>query len=109
MAALMEAIRALLMLLHDGELSTFDVLTGGGRLNAADVSRAVQEYGRKLAPPPADLAPFVTEVGDKSGTLHISVPFWTSEEGRSDLEMRLVAREVSPGLWELQVDDVLVP
>jgi len=34
---------------------------------------------------------------------------WTVEEGRSDLQLVLTLKEVADGLWDAEVDDLLVP
>jgi hypothetical protein len=45
----------------------------------------------------------------RDGAWEIRCPLWTREEGRSDLEMQATANEVFDGIWQVDVDDVLVP
>ena len=48
-------------------------------------------------------------VRTQGGNWHIRCPLWTLEAGRSDLELQVTAREVFDGIWEIEIDDVLVP
>lgn len=47
--------------------------------------------------------------GASQRTLDVRIPMWTVEEGRSDLQLVLTLKEVADGLWDAEVDDLLVP
>lgn len=107
-AGLVESVREIVNLIADREWASIEALTPGSRVDGAALNNAVSAYGRTFAHAPSDLAPFLDAVGSAE-SYQVSIPLWTIEEGRSDLELRLSSREVFDGIWVLQVDDVLVP
>ena|SRR5437762_13747981 len=84
--------------------------TNGIRLNAAEIARAVADYGRTLVEPPADgyrLARVVAIKPAKFPAWSVTMPLWTKEEGRSDLSIQLtLIRTENDFLAEL--DDIHV-
>ena len=112
MNAVTEVVRSLLALLVAGEWTGLDRMTTGSRLSADDVRSGVAAYGRTLVMPPKetfDELDVVEVSGAIQRTVNVRVPFWTVEEGRSDLELVLTLSEVADGLWSVHVDDLLVP
>ena len=105
------AVRVLVDLLVRGEYATIDRISGGARISASDLKRAVADYGRVLAAPgdgwwdDVSVTPIET---DGSPSFHIAVPLWTQEEGRSDLTLEVRLDEVAPEAFETQIEDLHV-
>jgi hypothetical protein len=118
---MIEAARVVTGLLADSEWEVIDSMTGGRRLSAAELNRAVMEYGRTLTTIPGgeleelEVIP-VAATGGKSFQIFsksyheyvAAVPLWTKEEGLSDLTLELRIREDGDALYETQIDDLRV-
>lgn len=73
--------------------------------------RVIDEYGRSLVSPPPEWWDQVTVTPirtGRSGELFIAAPLWTSEEGRSDLTLELILRDIANGAYEVQIQDLHV-
>ena len=75
-----------------------EALTGGVRLSANEIEQAIRDYGRTVVLPPLagqDLLDAIEVITAKSETWSVIMPFWTAEEGRSDLsvEMTIVIQD----------------
>lgn len=80
------------------------------RLSTADIKRAIEEYGHKLAVPPRDAYEDVDAVevlNRAQRTLSVRVPMWTSDEGRSDLTLELTVT-LENGRLIVEFDDLHV-
>ena len=80
------------------------------RLSAADLERAVTEYGAKLAVPPKAMYRELDAVQVRSAsvpTWSVRVPLWTEEEGRSDLTLELTI-SLGPSGPSVELDDLRV-
>lgn len=79
-------------LLAAGDYETASRMADGRRLSAADLERAVRDYGRTLVslPPAArdSYDVYRVEKADRP-TFSVDVDLWTREEGRSDLTLQL--------------------
>lgn len=60
-------------------------------LTGKDVQQAIKEYGKTIISLPNEAFDVSEqyELDSNNSKLGIELPFWTMEEGRSDLEMRL--------------------
>jgi hypothetical protein len=98
-------------LLVRGEYETVESMTDGRRLTAAQLERAVLQYGRTLAVPPDSAFASLDVVavdGADPPEVRVLVPLWTVEEGESDLTLDLLLREDIPGAYDVEVDDLHV-
>lgn len=110
MTPLETAVRVIVDLLVRGEYATVEAVTGGKRLNAGELERAVADYGRTLVPPTDDWWSTVqiTPISEPASAFHIAAPLWTAEEGRSDLTVELRLQESIPGVFDTEVLDLHV-
>ena len=87
-------------------------LTGSRRLAAGDMRRVINQYGRTLVALPNDAWAHATvlpiSTSDDGEAWSVTLPVWTAEEGRSDLEIetRLDARP--DGRETIQLDNIRV-
>ena len=109
------AVREVVALLAGGKYAAIERLTGGVRLTAADIRRAVKEYPHRPAVPPPELAPplDVVEIRAKPGAPRawsVDVGMWSVAEGRSDLTLQLTVRAdpTRPGGFAIEFDDLHV-
>jgi hypothetical protein len=81
----------LLVLLADGDYESIMERCGHSLLDGDDLWIAVEDYGRTVAPPPADYA-FLRACELKARavpTWHVEADLWTEEEGRSNLTLEM--------------------
>ena len=105
-------VRSIVGMLVAGEWALLDRLTPGSAVSAAELRSAVIDYGQTLVMPPAAALAQLDAIeveGASQRTLDVRIPLWTVEEGRSDLQLVLTLKEVADGLWDAEVDDLLVP
>jgi hypothetical protein len=105
-----EAVSAALKLLVSGEYAQLERLTGGIRLNAEEIRKAVTDYGRVLITPPDsafELMDVIKVKNAEPSQWSITMPLWTQEEGRSDLSMELTVIEQKDG-YKIELDDLHV-
>ncbi|WP_193367728.1 DUF7668 domain-containing protein [Pelagibius marinus] len=106
---LQPAILELVDVLMRGEFERLELDGRIGRLTAAELSRALSEYGGKLVPLPddafdsADCYPIEGEASKWA----VDLPLWTREEGRSDLTLALSIKEDN-GKVLVEIDDLHV-
>jgi hypothetical protein len=93
-----------------GDYAGVEAMTGGQRLNANEIARAITDYGRRLVLPPPDSGPrSVVEIeGASSEQWSVYVDLWTAEEGRSDLTLELTVAESGRDMYDIQVDNIHV-
>jgi len=108
-AALIEALRNVANLIADAEWEILTKVAPSSRVRWSDVARVTSTYGKTFVHLPASASVYIDGLRTPDGTWEIRCALWTREEGRSDLEMRATAREVFDGIWQVDVDDVLVP
>jgi hypothetical protein len=104
-------VREIVGLLVRGEYSKLETLSGGVRLSAADVARAVQDYGVQLALPPKEREPaleVVPVLNSEPPRWSVHVPLWSVQEGPSDLTLELSILERSEGHYQVEIDDLHV-
>jgi len=87
-----------------------EALTGGVRLSAAEIERAIRDYGRTVVLPPAEgyeLLEAIQVITARQETWAVTTPIWTAEEGISDMsiEMTIV---VQAGQAKIELDDIHV-
>jgi hypothetical protein len=83
--------------------------SGGVRLSAESLARAVSEYGRRLVLPPSEAAAPLDVVPHRAGGgWSVIVPLWTAEEGRSDLSLELTILVRGSSSYRIEVDDLHV-
>ena len=107
--ALIEGIRQVANLIAAREWKTLRQVASSSRVAWIDVARVVYVYGRTFRSAPNTLDEFIDAVPVTPSGWSVSCPLWTEEEGRSDLAFHATCLEVYPGLWRIDVDDVLVP
>lgn len=98
-------------LVRDLAAGSFDAIGAdgrAGRLTAAELRGAVEQYGRTLVPLPTEAWELVELYPAAAGDgVALDVPLWTAEEGRSDLTLSLSA--VRDGAeFRLSIDDLHV-
>jgi hypothetical protein len=109
--ALKSAVRHLMELIASGDYEAAHGQCHSARLSVADLRHAIHRYGRTITNPPSSCYSDLDAVavnGTPLPTWSVFMPFWTAEEGQSDLVIELtVALDGSRALIEL--DDVRVP
>jgi hypothetical protein len=101
------AVRDVLRQLARGDFAT---LAASGRCSAADLQRAVSDYGRTILVPPRDeeLSLEVVQIETSaSAAWSVVVDLRTLEEGRSDLAIELTVHEQAGG-FVVEVHDLHV-
>jgi hypothetical protein len=96
-------------LLVAGDYRSVERMTDGRRLSAADLARAVRDYGQQLVPIPPDALEDleVIEVTDSDpAAVVIDVDLWTEREGRSDLTLSLELVDRGAGTYAISVLDL---
>jgi hypothetical protein len=108
-AALIFAIRSLIVDLVARNYAAIVADGRGGRLTESEIGSAIAEYGRTLTVPPESAFPSVDEYPqhDAPGQSWIDVPLWTKEEGRSDLTLSVIATKCGD-TYELRIQDLHV-
>ena len=95
-----------------GDYSGLESLTRGRRLSAEEMKTAVDDYGRRLVPPPesafeSDLDAIPIQDADPSAW-SVVMTLWTEEEGRSDLSIVLTVTQLEYG-FDVTLDGIVVP
>lgn len=88
-----------------------EAYSGGVRLSASHLAKAVADYGRKLTMPPASAFQEldVIEVrGSSPKAWSVRCDLWTEEEGRSDLTLEMTLIEQDGELLAVEVDNLHV-
>lgn len=97
----------------EGNYEILERQSKGVRLSAKEMQAAIADYGRRLTNPPEEHFALATfgriEVGEPA--YWVDLPFYTAEEGRSDLEIRLTIydRLDTHCQFVFEIDDILVP
>jgi hypothetical protein len=94
-----------------GRFQDLERMSGGVRLSAQELARAVADYGRTLVMPP-DIGPlpdFRPILGMHPPAWSVWVPLFTREEGRSDLMLQLTLVYNTSGGYKVELDNLLVP
>jgi hypothetical protein len=106
---LMAQVRRLIEDLAAGRYAEIAADGRAGRLTAAELKTAVEEYGRTLVALPDDVELIVDvyEQPSPPGAVTFDVPLWTQEEGRSDLTLSLTAIKQGE-TYTVEVDDLHV-
>ena len=98
-------------LLAAGDYETASRMAEGRRLSAADLERAVRDYGRTLVsiPPAArdSYDVYRVEKADRP-TFFVDVDLWTQEEGRSDLTLQLGLIDTGRSTYAVTIDGLHV-
>ena len=112
MTDLAAAVRDIVTPLSAGDYAEVVRRTEGRGMDAASMARVIGEYGRTTVQPPDDAYDDldVVEVeGRPVRTYDVRFPFYTAEEGRSDLEVVLLFTAEAGGRLAPTVYDILVP
>jgi hypothetical protein len=105
-----EATREIVELLVAGKYLEIEQRTLGERLTADDMRRAIEDYGRRLALPPAEAYRMLDAVqirGRKPTAWSVRMLLWAVDEGRSDLSLELTIVEGEAGPV-VELDDIHV-
>jgi hypothetical protein len=98
----------ILELLSKSDYLGLERATAGKRLKAADIERAVNDYGRALVPPPDEFEIDAIQVKGRSPPeWSVRVPLWTREEGRSDLTLEMTIIDAYPSV-RVELDNIHV-
>lgn len=111
MNAMQTAVTMLTNLLAAGDYVTVERMTRGRRLSAADLRRAVEDYGRTLVRlPPEQIQNLdVIEIVDSNPpAFSVVVDLWTREEGRSDLTLELELVDRFNGAYDISIQNLHV-
>ena len=98
-------------LLAAGDYETASRMAEGRRLSAADLERAVRDYGRTLVSiPPAARDSYDVYRVEKANrpTFAVDVDLWTQEEGRSDLTLQLELIDTGRSTYAVTIEDLHV-
>jgi hypothetical protein len=109
--AMQTAVAMVANLLAAGDYASVERMTSGRRLSAADLERAVQEYGETLVPLPSESLEdleVIEVAGSDPAAFMIDVDLWTEQEGRSDLTLSLQLVDRYSGAYEISVLDLHV-
>lgn len=80
------------------------------RVSGAELRSAINDYGRRLAPPPPNAYENLDVLRVKNTsvpTWSVRAPLWTEEEGRSDLTLEMTVT-LGPGSSSVVIDDLRV-
>lgn len=96
-----------------GDYAALDNFTDGNRLTGKDLFDEIVNYGRPLiAPSPDDLQREINfgSLEEQANSFWVDMPFFTKEEGRSDLEVRYTVSFLEDGsVSKIEIADILVP
>lgn len=104
-------VRDVMALLAGKSYQELERFTLDRRLLAADIARAIQEYGRTVVPCPEpieDVLDIVEVRGAALPTWSVVVPVYTREEGRSDLSVELTIVELNGERYGVALDNIRV-
>lgn len=109
----LDLLDTLVALLIDGNYEGAAALTQSDRLPAAEMRWALEQYGRTLTAIPDHgwtLADAVAIANPREGQAwSVSLPLWTVEEGRSDLEVETTICILPDGRQTIRLDNIRVP
>ena len=106
-----QATRRIIELLVRCDYDAIEKYSGGVRLKAVDLAKAVHDYGQKLVRPPlSDLENLDIIEVESADPKRWSVRFdlWTVEEGRSDLSIELTLIDNGSDELTVEVDNLHV-
>lgn len=107
-----EPIRKLVVAISTGDWKWLEREALDETLTGQDIQRSVERYGKTIVALPDEAFEIGEqyEIEEDKSKLGIELPFWTKEEGRSDLEMRLwVYTESTDCSSRVVLYDVLTP
>jgi hypothetical protein len=104
-----KAVTTVLSLMVQKQYSELETLTNGKRLSAAEIERAIEEYGRKLIMPPhgINIENAIEVKGSSPKIYSVVVALWTIEEGQSDLSVEMTVIDDPNGL-QIELDNIHV-
>jgi len=93
-----------------GDYAAVEQRSGGERLSADELERAISDYERTLESPDEGCwdTVDVDPIGDGEDEFAVAAPLWTREEGRSDLTLELTRTKTESGTYYVEVDDLHV-
>ena len=104
-------VRDVMALLAGKNYQDLERFTRGTHLSAADIARAIQDYGKTVVPCPEPIED-VLDIGEVAGatspTWSVVVPVYTREEGRSDLSVELTIVELGGERYGIALDNIRV-
>lgn len=110
-SAIRTAVGIVVGLLVNGQYDVLEAVTRGDRLSAAEIRRAVEQYGRTLVsiPPAArdSYDVYRVERADRP-TFSVDVDLWTREEGRSDLTLQLELIDTGRSTYAVTIEGLHV-
>ena len=100
----------IMKLLAKREYEAVSRIAGNARWTAVEIAAAVEAYGGTLTTPPdGDLTGVAAEVTeDIFRRIHLTVPFWTTEEGESRLVLEMDITEDRNGIWNDEICEIYV-
>jgi hypothetical protein len=104
-----DSVLSVLALLAEGEYETVANLTRNDRFTAKQIQDEIEKYGRTLKEPPREAPPnveVVEVVGARPREYRASTPFWTIEEGRSDLTLEMTYLQLGDYLWMPHIREI---
>lgn len=111
LAARNRLVAGLVALMSAGDFDEVLRRAPDSRVNAAQLRKAVNDYGRILVPLPAEgyeLIDYVEVLGSSPLQWSVVVPLFTQEEGRSDLSLEMSIFGQANGGYNVEVDDIHV-
>lgn len=103
-------VRHIFSSLAAGDFTKIAQLTKGIRMSGDEIKTALHEYGKTLCIPPEDAFHLMDVVQIKNASIpkySVRMPFWTKEEGRSDLTLELTIT-ITDKNTEVELDDIRV-
>jgi hypothetical protein len=107
-----DTLRNVVSLMVQRDYATLETLTNGVRLRASEIEASITEYGRTIVLPPPeafsdiDMIPICASVPT---AYSIRFRLYTSEEGRSDLELQATFIDNPPAKqMRVEIDNIIV-
>lgn len=105
-----DMIKVIMKLFADGRYDIVEQISNSIRLSQNDIRDAIKLYGCKIVNPPDEAYQYLDSIKiDNANTdaWSVDMPFWTQEEGRSDLTLSMTI--IKNGIeLVIEIDDIHV-
>ena len=95
-------------LLASRKYSEMELLSGGRRLTADQISESIRTYGCSVVSPPEDMHLDVVRVETAHDTWSVNVPVFTTDGSRSDLTLEVTMTRTDEPLCNVEIDGIHV-
>jgi hypothetical protein len=104
-------VRTVVAMLVAGDYMALEKLTSGKRLTAAEIERAVKDYGAKLIMSPGDAfenLDIVEIENTRPRKWSVRFDLWAAGEGQSDLSLELTLTESKTHRHDVEINGIHV-